>query len=356
MSSRSASDGESTLVATRSSSIYLTPINSSISGDDDGNKKTLQKREKEHHGCAGDNIGKNYHDQSTTSRQGTAPRRRIRQSKDYGTPQAPPKRQLGGNGMGGYASSYMPMFFSQRTPLDQFALDDVDVLLYTVKELCALVESDRFVCGPTFMAQFLALTHRLLYVIRNLSQRCRQNAPPLVKPSLYDSLLRVRSPDLLNATLDLSRTTRESPHDESSVLPSGERVLKRSKVMVPEHPNYNFIGRILGPRGITIRQLEASSGCGILIRGKGSVKNGKREERLRSRNTPGFEHLKEPLHVLITAEENDEAECDAKLDKCKRRIEKLLKPEYDEFKRCQLAQLAIINGNYDATRGIGPAI
>uniref|UniRef100_A0AC34FME7 Branchpoint-bridging protein n=1 Tax=Panagrolaimus sp. ES5 TaxID=591445 RepID=A0AC34FME7_9BILA len=107
---------------------------------------------------------------------------------------------------------------------------------------------------------------------------------------------------------------------------------------------------------ISVRQLEASSGCGILIRGKGSVKNAEREERLRSRNTPGFEHLQEPLHVLITAEGNDEAECDAKLAKCKRRIEKLLKPEYDEFKRCQLAQLAMINGNYDATRGIAPAI
>uniref|UniRef100_A0AC35GJ89 K Homology domain-containing protein n=1 Tax=Panagrolaimus sp. PS1159 TaxID=55785 RepID=A0AC35GJ89_9BILA len=174
------------------------------------------------------------------------------------------------------------------------------------------------------------------------------------KPSLYDSLLRVRSPDLLNAALDLSH--RESPHNESSVLPSDERVLKRLKIMVPEHPNYNFIGRILGPRGITVRQLEASSGCGILIRGKGSVKNAEREESLRSRNTPGFEHLKEPLHVLITAEGNDEAECDAKLDKCKRRIEKLLKPEYDEFKRRQLAQLAMINGTYDATRGIPPAI
>uniref|UniRef100_A0AC35GX76 K Homology domain-containing protein n=1 Tax=Panagrolaimus sp. PS1159 TaxID=55785 RepID=A0AC35GX76_9BILA len=350
MSSHSTSDGESTLS-------LVTARSSSISGDDDGMKKILLKREKEHHGGAGDIIGRNY--QSATSRQGTAPRRRIyRQSKDNGTPQAPPKRQLGGNGMGGCASSYMPMSFSQSTHHDQFALDDIDVLLYTVKELCALVESERFVCGPTFMAQFLVLTHRLLYVTRNLSQLCRQNAysPPLVMPSLYDSLLRVRSPDLLNPAHVFSRTNRESPRDESSALPSGEPFLKRSKIMVPEHPNYNFIGRILGPRGISVRQLEASSGCGILIRGKGSVKNAKREARLRSRNTPGFEHLKEPLHVLITAEGKDEAECDEKLDKCKRRIEKLLKPEYDEFKRSQLAQLAMINGIYETTLGIAHAI
>lgn len=44
------------------------------------------------------------------------------------------------------------------------------------------------------------------------------------------------------------------------------------KVFIPEHPGYNFIGRILGPRGISIRQLEAATQCDILIRGKGSVK------------------------------------------------------------------------------------
>uniref|UniRef100_A0AC35FES9 Uncharacterized protein n=1 Tax=Panagrolaimus sp. PS1159 TaxID=55785 RepID=A0AC35FES9_9BILA len=188
MSSHPASDGESTLslVTARSSSLSSTQTDSSISGDDNGKKKTLPKREKEHHGGAGDNIGRNYHDQSPTSHQVTTSLRRIpRQSKDYGTPQ--PKRQLGG--MGGYASSY----FSQSKPHDQVALDDIDVLLYSVKELCALLESQRFVCGPTFMAQSLVLPHRLLYVTRNLSQRCRQNgySPLLVKPSLYDSLLRV---------------------------------------------------------------------------------------------------------------------------------------------------------------------
>lgn len=34
----------------------------------------------------------------------------------------------------------------------------------------------------------------------------------------------------------------------------------------------NLIGRILGPRGISVRQLEMQYGCKILIRGKGSVK------------------------------------------------------------------------------------
>uniref|UniRef100_A0AC35GHD1 Uncharacterized protein n=1 Tax=Panagrolaimus sp. PS1159 TaxID=55785 RepID=A0AC35GHD1_9BILA len=244
MSSRSASDGESTLslVTARSSSISLTPTNSTISGDDIDTKKTPPKSENEQHGGAGDNNGRNNRDQPPTSHQVTTSRRRRRRrnviprrSKDYGTPQAPPKRYLGRSGMGGYSSSYMPMSYSQNKSDDLFAFGDVDVLLYTVKELYYLVESERFVCGTTFMAQFEDLAQRIVCVTQNLAQRCRQNAfsPPLVRQSLYGSLLRVCSPDRLNPAHDLSRKNRESPRYESSVLPSGERVLKRSKVMVP---------------------------------------------------------------------------------------------------------------------------
>ena len=36
---------------------------------------------------------------------------------------------------------------------------------------------------------------------------------------------------------------------------------------------YNFVGRILGPRGMTAKQLEQETGCKIMIRGKGSMRN-----------------------------------------------------------------------------------
>lgn len=42
--------------------------------------------------------------------------------------------------------------------------------------------------------------------------------------------------------------------------------------MIPQRPDCKFIGRILGPRGISVKQLEAQTDCRILIRGKGSVK------------------------------------------------------------------------------------
>uniref|UniRef100_A0AC34F5I5 Uncharacterized protein n=1 Tax=Panagrolaimus sp. ES5 TaxID=591445 RepID=A0AC34F5I5_9BILA len=154
-SSTTTSDDETiSLVTARSSSPAekRTPSNSSISNDDI--TKTPARKSVQHVG-AGDSVGRSFHDNTLTSQQGTTSRRRPRvipRRKDYGTPQAPPKRQLlgGSSGMGGFY--HMPMSFSQSKSDGHFNFDDIDVLLYTVKELCALVESERFVCGPTFMA------------------------------------------------------------------------------------------------------------------------------------------------------------------------------------------------------------
>lgn len=36
---------------------------------------------------------------------------------------------------------------------------------------------------------------------------------------------------------------------------------------------FNFVGRILGPRGMTAKQLEKETGCKIMVRGKGSMRD-----------------------------------------------------------------------------------
>ncbi|RWW00664.1 hypothetical protein BHE74_00035018 [Ensete ventricosum] len=36
---------------------------------------------------------------------------------------------------------------------------------------------------------------------------------------------------------------------------------------------FNFIGRLLGPRGNSLKRVEASTGCRVYIRGKGSIKD-----------------------------------------------------------------------------------
>jgi len=39
---------------------------------------------------------------------------------------------------------------------------------------------------------------------------------------------------------------------------------------------YNFVGRILGPRGLTAKQLEAETGCKIMVRGRSSMRDRKK--------------------------------------------------------------------------------
>ncbi|KAH8865767.1 held out wings Protein [Schistosoma japonicum] len=86
-------------------------------------------------------------------------------------------------------------------------------------------------------------------------------------------------------------------------VPSGKIVSLQEKVFVPvkENPNYNFVGRLLGPRGLTAKQLEQDLECKIMVRGKGSLRD-KRKEDL-NKGKPNWEHLDEELHVLVSVED-----------------------------------------------------
>ncbi|VDK47929.1 unnamed protein product [Gongylonema pulchrum] len=55
-------------------------------------------------------------------------------------------------------------------------------------------------------------------------------------------------------------------------IPTTRLVVLEEKVPIPERPECKFIGRILGPRGMSVKQLEARTQCTISIHGRGSVK------------------------------------------------------------------------------------
>ncbi|KAJ6878391.1 KH domain-containing protein [Populus alba x Populus x berolinensis] len=109
--------------------------------------------------------------------------------------------------------------------------------------------------------------------------------------------------------------------------PSSHIVKKilRLDIPVDSYPNFNFVGRLLGPRGNSLKRVEASMGCRVYIRGKGSIKDPEKEESLRGR--PGYEHLSEQLHILIEAELHANI-IDARLRQAQEIIEELLKPVY----------------------------
>ncbi|KAM9708379.1 protein quaking-A isoform 3-T3 [Menidia menidia] len=128
----------------------------------------------------------------------------------------------------------------------------------------------------------------------------------------------------------------------------GPIIHQQEKLFVPvkEYPDYNFVGRILGPRGLTAKQLEAETGCKIMVRGKSSMRDKKKEEQ--NRGKPNWEHLNEDLHVLITVEDT-QARAEIKMKRAVEEVKKLLVPAAegeDNLKKMQLMELAILNGTY----------
>ncbi|GAV63294.1 hypothetical protein CFOL_v3_06813 [Cephalotus follicularis] len=119
----------------------------------------------------------------------------------------------------------------------------------------------------------------------------------------------------------------------------------RIDVPVDKFPNYNFVGRILGPRGNSLKRVEAMTECRVYIRGQGSVKDSVKEEKLKDK--PGYEHLNEPLHVLVEAEFPEDI-INSRLDHAVTVLDNLLKPVQDEsldhYKKQQLRELALLNG------------
>ncbi|XP_041929060.1 protein quaking-A [Alosa sapidissima] len=135
------------------------------------------------------------------------------------------------------------------------------------------------------------------------------------------------------------------------VVRTAERTIRASLPTLKDtySKRYNFVGRILGPRGLTAKQLEAETGCKIMVRGKSSMRDKKKEEQ--NRGKPNWEHLNEDLHVLITVEDT-QTRAEIKMRRAVEEVKKLLVPAAegeDNLKKMQLMELAILNGTYRDT-------
>lgn len=127
-----------------------------------------------------------------------------------------------------------------------------------------------------------------------------------------------------------------NPATRSNALFRRKRT-KKIPIPVDKHPNYNFIGLIIGPRGKTQKELEAKTGCKIAIRGKGSVKEGARGRR----DGKVMEGDDEPLHVVITGD--DQRSVDAATDMISQMLV-VIDDEKNVHKQAQLRELALLNG------------
>jgi protein quaking len=79
---------------------------------------------------------------------------------------------------------------------------------------------------------------------------------------------------------------------------------------------------------MTAKQLEQETGCKIMVRGKGSMRDKTKEDQMKGK--PNWEHLNDELHVLITVEDTKNR-ADVKIRRAIEEIKKLLVPAVRVF-------------------------
>lgn len=131
------------------------------------------------------------------------------------------------------------------------------------------------------------------------------------------------------------------------------------KVIVPvkEYPKFNFVGKLLGPKGNSMRRLQEETLCKMAILGRGSMKDKKRvilvyfkvhlahycnclqEEELRQAADPKYAHLNDDLHVEISAI-GSPSECYARVAYALAEVRKYLIPDAnDTIRQDQLREI-----------------
>ncbi|GLT26434.1 hypothetical protein SLA2020_014990 [Shorea laevis] len=263
----------------------------------------------------------------------------------------------GGGGGGGRYMTYSPSPSAPQSP-HLSGLRSASAALFDQDKYLSELLAERHKLSP-FMP-VLPHTYRLLNqeilrvttLLGNasvLGQSGLEQASPLASAGIFSNGgadvngWASRFPSEISGLIQSSSTQNWLSSQGSS---SGLIVKRTIRVDIPveKYPNYNFVGRLLGPRGNSLKRVEASTDCRVLIRGRGSIKDPAREEMVRGK--PGYEHLNEPLHILVEAELPVEI-VDARLMQAREILQDLLKPmdeTQDFYKKQQLRELAMLNG------------
>lgn len=125
------------------------------------------------------------------------------------------------------------------------------------------------------------------------------------------------------------------------------RVSARILVPVKEHPRFNFVGKLLGPRGNSLKKLQDETMTKMAVLGRGSMRNKQHEEELRNSSDPKHNHLQEDLHVEVTAFASP-AEAYARLAMALTEVRKYLIPDgNDAIRQRQMAEIQILKKMQD---------
>lgn len=102
---------------------------------------------------------------------------------------------------------------------------------------------------------------------------------------------------------------------------------------------FNFTGKILGPKGNSLRRLQDETQCKIAIKGRSSIRDRSKEEQLRNSGDPRYAHLQKDLFLEVSTVATP-AECYARIAYALAEIRKYLIPDKnDEVSHEQLREL-----------------
>ncbi|XP_037551007.1 KH domain-containing, RNA-binding, signal transduction-associated protein 1a [Nematolebias whitei] len=98
-----------------------------------------------------------------------------------------------------------------------------------------------------------------------------------------------------------SKKDSESEKETYLDLFATKNLKLKERVLIPtkQYPRVNFVGKLLGPQGSTIKRLQEETGAKISVLGKGSMRDKNKEEELRKSGEAKYAHLAMELHVFI---------------------------------------------------------
>ncbi|XP_067637715.1 KH domain-containing, RNA-binding, signal transduction-associated protein 3-like isoform X1 [Eurosta solidaginis] len=151
---------------------------------------------------------------------------------------------------------------------------------------------------------------------------------------------------LIDDAFERVYTTGRIPGTEFLADVNRQKSIKvMQKVFVPtkQYPKFNFTGKLLGPKGNSLRRLHEETQCKIFIKGRGSMRGTSKEEELRESGDPRYAHLHRDLYVEISTVAPP-AEAHARVAYALAEIRKYLIPDKnDDVSQEQLRELMKID-------------
>ncbi|XP_033738651.1 KH domain-containing, RNA-binding, signal transduction-associated protein 2-like isoform X1 [Pecten maximus] len=129
-------------------------------------------------------------------------------------------------------------------------------------------------------------------------------------------------------------------------------VALKVKIPVRDFPKFNFVGKLLGPKGMSLKRLQEETGTKMSILGKGSMRDKNKEEEMKKEGGK-YAHLNEDLHLLIEVY-SEVSDCYARLSHAVSEVQKFLTPDYnDEISQQQMEEMMFLNGEKPTPGGVG---